>query len=79
METKLLNKEILRLAIPSIIANITVPFVGIVDMAIAGHIESSMRAATLIGGITIGSMMFDLLYWNFGFLRAGTGDRKSVV
>lgn len=73
METKLLNKEILRLAIPSIIANITVPFVGIVDMAIAGHIESSMRAATLIGGITIGSMMFDLLYWNFGFLRAGTG------
>ena len=41
------------------------------DIAIAGHLEAD--AATLIGGIAIGSMLFDLLYWNFGFLRVGTG------
>ncbi len=67
-----LSREILRLAVPSILANITVPLVGMVDIAVVGHlpVESS---ATLIGGISIGTMLFDLLYWNFGFLRAGTG------
>ena len=69
-----LNREILRLALPSILANITVPLVGMVDMAIAGHLgEGGMSAAALIGGVTIGTMLFDLLYWNFGFLRVGTG------
>jgi len=67
-----LNKEILRLALPSILANITVPLVGMVDMAIAGHLPGGSSAA-FIGGITIGTMIFDLLYWNFGFLRVGTG------
>ncbi len=43
-----------------------------VDMGIAGHLTGS-DAAVLIGGITIGSMLFDLLYWSFGFLRTGTG------
>lgn len=66
-----INKSILKLAVPSIIANITVPLVGMADVAIAGHLNAD--AATLIGGIAIGSMLFDLLYWNFGFLRVGTG------
>ena len=66
-----LNKEIFRLALPSILANLTVPLVGLVDIAVAGHLDSS--AAALIGGISIGSLMFDMMYWNFGFLRAGTG------
>ena len=57
---------------PSILANITVPLVGMVDMAVAGHLPGT-SAAALIGGITIGTMLFDLLYWNFGFLRVGTG------
>jgi MATE family multidrug resistance protein len=43
-----------------------------VDIAVAGHLEGT-SAAALIGGITIGAMLFDLLYWNFGFLRVGTG------
>lgn len=70
-----LNREILRLALPSIFANLTVPLVGMVDIAVAGHLDSS--AAALIGGVSIGSMMFDVLYWNFGFLRAGTGGLTS--
>ena len=68
---KSINKDILKLAIPSILANITVPIVGMVDIAVAGHLDTN--AATMIGGIAIGSMLFDLLYWNFGFLRVGTG------
>ena len=70
-----LNKEILRLAIPSILANLTVPIVGMVDIAVAGHLQGTelFTAAAFIGGISIGSMLFDLLYWNFAFLRVGTG------
>ncbi len=66
-----INRDILKLALPSILANITVPLVGMVDIAVAGHLDTN--AATMIGGIAIGSMLFDLLYWNFGFLRVGTG------
>ena len=70
-----LNKEILRLAVPSILANITVPLVGMVDMAVVGHLGGveGYAGAALIGGISVGTMLFDLLYWNFAFLRAGTG------
>ena len=70
---KSLNSQILRLAIPSILANITIPLVGLVDTAIVGHIAN----ATAIGGIAIGTMLFDLLYWNFGFLRVGTSGMTA--
>ena len=70
---KSFNSQILRLAIPSILANITIPLVGLVDTAIVGHIAN----ATFIGGIAIGTMLFDLLYWNFGFLRVGTSGMTA--
>ena len=72
---KPIDKEILRLSLPSILANITVPVVGMVDIAVAGHLGESglIGAAAFIGAVTVGSTLFDLLYWNFGFLRAGTG------
>ena len=59
---------ILRLAIPAIISNVTVPLLGLVDMAIVGH----MGDVAYIGAISIGSMIFTSLYWMFGFLRMGT-------
>ena len=68
---KAIDREILRIALPSILAGITVPLVGMVDIAVAGHLDGG--AAAFIGGISVGSMLFDLLYWNFYFLRAGTG------
>ena len=68
-----MNKQILRLAIPSILANITIPLVGLVDTIIVGHISD----AHAIGGIAIGTMLFDLLYWNFGFLRVGTSGMTA--
>lgn len=67
---KSLNKEILRLAIPSILANMTVPLVGMVDTALAGHLDA--HSASYIGAISVGSMFFSLLYWSFAFLRTGT-------
>ncbi|MBO5964316.1 MAG: MATE family efflux transporter [Bacteroidaceae bacterium] len=70
---KSINSQILRLAIPSIMANITIPLVGIVDTAIVGHVAN----ATAIGGIAIGTMLFDLMYWNFGFLRVGTSGMTA--
>lgn len=72
---KPINKDILKLALPSILANITVPIVGMADIAVAGHLDATAiyQTATLISGIAIGSMLFDLLYWNFFFLRVGTG------
>ena len=64
-----MNRKILKLALPSIFANITVPLVGIVDLAIAGRLGD----VASLGGMAIGTMLFDLLYWNMGFLRVGTG------
>lgn len=62
-----LNRRILGLALPNIITNITVPLLGMVDMAIVGHLS-----ADHIGAIAIGTQIFNLIYWNFGFLRMGT-------
>ncbi len=64
-----MNRTVLKLAVPSIFANITVPLVGMADTAIAGRLGD----AAVLGGIAIASMLFDLLYWNMGFLRMGTG------
>ena len=64
-----MNRRVLKLAGPSILANITVPLVGMVDVAIAGRLGD----AASIGAIAIATMLFDLLYWNMGFLRVGTG------
>ena len=69
----LANRDILRLAIPSIISNITVPLLGIVDVAIVGHIGDE----NYIGAIAIGSMIFNVIYWLFGFLRMGTSGFTS--
>ena len=68
-----MNKRILQLAVPSIISNITVPLLGLVDVAIVGHIGD----AAYIGAIAVGSMLFNVVYWLFGFLRMGTSGMTS--
>lgn len=62
------SQRILHIAIPSIISNITVPFLGLIDVTIVGHLGS----ASYIGAIAVGSMLFNMIYWIFGFLRMGT-------
>ena len=63
-----MNKQILRLAIPNIISNITVPLLGMVDLAILGHLESALY----IGAIALGGLIFNFIYAIFSFLRMGT-------
>ena len=75
LQSKALNGEILKLSVPSILANITIPLVGIVDTAIVGHLGD----LSAIGGIAIGTMLFDLLYWNFGFLRVSTAGMTAEI
>lgn len=80
-----MNREILRIALPSIITNITVPLLGLVDLAIVGHLDS--QAA--IGAIAVGGLIFNMVYWLFNFLRMGSSgltaqaygrrDRGSVL
>lgn len=69
MELSSTNRQILRIAIPSIISNITVPLLGLIDVTIVGHLGS----AAYIGAIAVGGMLFSMIYWIFGFLRMGTG------
>ena len=62
-----MNRRILGLALPNIVTNITVPLLGMVDMAIVGHLSGAHVSAIVVGG-----SIFNLIYWNFGFLRMGT-------
>ncbi|MDR2130328.1 MAG: MATE family efflux transporter [Odoribacteraceae bacterium] len=71
--TSKINRGILRLALPSIVSNITIPLLGLVDVAIVGHLES----VAYIGAIAVGGVLFNLIYWNFGFLRMGTSGLTS--
>ena len=68
-----MNRKILQLAIPSIVSNITVPLLGLVDVAIVGHLGS----ASYIGAIAVGGMLFNMSYWIFGFLRMGTSGMTA--
>ena len=63
-----MNKEILKLAIPNIVSNLSVPLLSIVDVALMGHLES----AHFILAVGFGTSLFNFLYWGFGFLRMGT-------
>ena len=68
-----ISKDILQIAVPSIVSNITVPLLGLVDVTIVGH----LGAASYIGAIAVGGMLFNMIYWIFGFLRMGTGGLTS--
>lgn len=62
------HKWILRLALPNILSNLTVPILGIFDLGMAGHLQYAEE----IGAVALGTTLFNLLYWSFGFLRMGT-------
>jgi len=63
-----LNKNILKLAIPNIISNLSVPLLGVVDTALVGHLDQ----VYYLGALAVGSMIFNFIFWGFGFLRMGT-------
>lgn len=81
-----MNREILRIALPNIVSNITVPIMGIAGTMIAGHLGNSVAT---IGALAIGVSIFNFIYWNCSFIRMGTsgitaqaygaGDRRTTT
>ena len=61
-------RHIWRLVWPIIISNVTVPLVGAVDVAMMGRIDDPV----FIGGVGLGMMLFNAMYFSMGFLRMGT-------
>lgn len=67
------SRPILKVALPAIVSNVTVPLLGLVDVAIVGH----LGAPSYIAAIALGGMTFNVIYWIFGFLRMGTSGLTS--
>ena len=63
-----LNRQILALSVPAVIATVTTPLLGLMDTAFTGH----MGGAVYLAGIALGGNLFNMLYWLFGCLRMGT-------
>ncbi|PJE80595.1 DNA damage-inducible protein F [invertebrate metagenome] len=76
-------RRVWQFAWPAILANISVPLLGLVDAAVLGHLSSS----EFLGGVAVGTTMLSIIFWAFGFLRMGTtgmiaqarGRRDSVA
>ena len=68
MKVSKLNKDILNLAVPNIVTNITVPLLGLVDLALMGHLNNPIY----IGAIALGSIIFNVIYSSLNFLRMGS-------
>ena len=65
-----MNRRILNLAVPNIISNVTVPLLSMVDISLVGHLDVNSKLH--IGAISLGTMIFNFIYWGFSFLRMGT-------
>ncbi|MDE7351076.1 MAG: MATE family efflux transporter, partial [Muribaculaceae bacterium] len=69
-----LNRRIVRMTVPTVLSNISVPLLGLCDTAVAGHMDGERYLA----GIAIGSVMITTMYWLFSFLRAGTSGLTAT-
>jgi len=80
-----MNKEILRLAVPNILTNLTVPLLSMVDLYLMGHLNSTL----FMGAVALGGVIFNFVYWGFAFLRMsmsgvaaqsfGRGNRQEMA
>ncbi|HCB52480.1 MAG TPA: MATE family efflux transporter, partial [Rhodobacter sp.] len=66
--TQITHRRVLRIALPIVLANVTIPILGAVDTAVVGQLGD----AVTIGAVGIGATILTALYWMFGFLRMGT-------
>lgn len=62
------HRRVWLLAGPIILSNMSVPLVGAVDTAVVGHLPDPIY----IGAVALGAIIFNFLFWGFGFLRMGT-------
>lgn len=70
-----INREILSVAVPSIITNITTPLLALMDVVIVGH----MGGAAYLAAISVGGTIFNMLYWLFAFLRMGSSGLNAIA
>ena len=64
----LTHRAVLKIAVPVMIANVSTPLIGVVDTGVVGQIPDP----AYIGAVAVGSLVFTLVFWAFGFLRMGT-------
>ena len=62
------HRDVLKLAVPMVISNVSIPLLGMVDTAVVGHLPEPHY----LGAVAVGGMIFSFLFWGFGFLRMGT-------
>jgi MATE family multidrug resistance protein len=62
------NRRVLKIALPIVLSNVTIPILGAVDTGVVGQ----MGEAAPIGAVGIGAVVLSAIYWIFGFLRMGT-------
>lgn len=63
-----LRRRFARLTALNVLANLSVPLAGLVDTGMLGHLDD----IRFLGGVALGNVIFDFVYWSFGFLRMGT-------
>lgn len=68
MKPALTHREVLAIALPVMISNVSTPLIGLVDTAVVGRIPDP----AYIGAVAIGALVFTFVFWGFGFLRMGT-------
>src|SRR5271168_1042027 len=68
MEIPYWYRRVFLLAIPLILANLTEPLLSMVDTILSGHLPSP----AVLGGVAVGGIFFNSIYWTFGFLRMAT-------
>src|SRR6185436_15459197 len=71
--TPVTHRGVLAIALPIMLSNVTEPIVGVVNSAVIGQLPD----AYYIGAITVGALIFNFIYWGFGFLRIGTGGLSA--
>src|SRR3954469_15020448 len=66
--SKVTTAQVFAIAGPAMVANLTTPLLGIVATMAIGRLGD----ATLLGGVAMAAVLFDCLFWLFGFLRMST-------
>ncbi|HIG65604.1 MAG TPA: MATE family efflux transporter [Methyloprofundus sp.] len=71
--TRFNHRQVWQLALPMIIANISTPLLGLVDTAVMGHLDN----ASFLAAVALAGLIFNFLFWGFGFLRMGTAGLSA--
>jgi multidrug resistance protein, MATE family len=62
------HRAVFSIALPMTLAHLSTPMIGLADSAVIGRLGDP----ALLGAVAIGAILFDFLFWGFGFLRMGT-------